>query len=312
MKNSVKNFLIYGLFALLYLHNADSNAQNSKFTEKFLSVLPTEIQSWRLSSPTDSYLPDNLYDYIDGGAELYLSYGFRELLSVTYEAGCAPPIRVDIFDMGDSQNAFGLFTHSRETVEADIGQGSQYFMGLLLFWKDRYFVSVLCSPESDSSRQAVWDLGRRIESAIIQKGKVPGLINRLLPQDLDPASIKYFKHPVWLNTYYFISNENLLQIDQETECVLARYEQGLALIVVYAEETKARSAFENFTQKYYLQADHGGEPVQLPDGRWGASRITGSSVIAVFDAREREHVNTLIDRLEKYFTEHGGRHEKKI
>jgi hypothetical protein len=81
--------------------------------------------------------------------------------------------------------------------------------------------------------------------------------------------------------------------------------------VVYAEETKARSAFENFTQKYYLQADHGGEPVQLPDGRWGASRITGSSVIAVFDAREREHANTLIDRLEKYFTEHGGRHEKK-
>ena len=56
-------------------------------------------------------------------------------MSKTYQKEGQPEIIVDLFDMGTSQNAYGVFSHARETVEQNFGQGSQYTEGLLIFWK---------------------------------------------------------------------------------------------------------------------------------------------------------------------------------
>ncbi len=209
----------------------------------------------------------------------------------------AAPIRVDIFDMGDSRNAFGVFTHSRETVERNFGQGSQYFSGLLLYWQDRFFVSILCSPETELSQSAVWHLGRLIESAIADTGRIPELVYRLPQEGLIPGSVKYFKHPIWLNTYHFISDENLLQIEEHSDCVLARYDLGIALIVSYKDNPTARSAFVNFTENYYSDPEYSGEPVPDTHGKWSVSRISGSYIYAVFNATDRESAIKLLLRL---------------
>ena len=104
---------------------------------------------------------DNLYDYINGGAELYLSYGFNKVINRTYLRPEQPDIVVDLFDMGTSQNAYGVFSHSMETVDAAYGQGSQYSEGLLLFWKDRYYVSIMSYPETTESKKALLALGQK-------------------------------------------------------------------------------------------------------------------------------------------------------
>ena len=41
-------------------------------------LLPERIGSWTIDTEA-VYTPENLYDYINGGAELYISYGFKKV-----------------------------------------------------------------------------------------------------------------------------------------------------------------------------------------------------------------------------------------
>lgn len=72
---------------------------------------PSHLGGWRVVEGPVSYGPDRLYDYLDGGAERYLGYGFRELAHVRYQLGEDPLscVTLDLFDMGGAPGAFGLF-----------------------------------------------------------------------------------------------------------------------------------------------------------------------------------------------------------
>jgi hypothetical protein len=78
-----------------------------------MGLLPdaSRLAGWRVVEGPVSYGPDRLYDYLDGGAERYLGYGFRELVHVRYQRGEDPLacVTLDLFDMGGASGAFGLF-----------------------------------------------------------------------------------------------------------------------------------------------------------------------------------------------------------
>jgi hypothetical protein len=78
-----------------------------------MALLPdvSRLDGWRVVEGPVSYGPDTLYDYLDGGAERYLGYGFRELVHVRYQLGEDPLacVTLDLFDMGGAPGAFGLF-----------------------------------------------------------------------------------------------------------------------------------------------------------------------------------------------------------
>ena len=66
----------------------------------------------------------SLFEYINGGAELYLSYGFERLISAFYQLGDdeEKSIVLDIYDMGTPLQAYGVFGANRRE-EADRAPG---------------------------------------------------------------------------------------------------------------------------------------------------------------------------------------------
>jgi len=90
--------------------------------------------------------PDTLYEKIDGKAQLYLSYNFAELLFTTYAAG-EVSLDVYIYDMGQADNAFGIFKaeESEDGEAAPVGRGGYYSGSSVFFWKGKYYVNVLAS-----------------------------------------------------------------------------------------------------------------------------------------------------------------------
>lgn len=270
--------------------------------------LPGEILGWK-SLPDDHkvYDRESLYDYIDGGAELYLSYDFRRLVSRRYVREGEPDVIVDLFDMGDSQNAFGVFLHSREVVESRFGQGSQYTEGLLLFWKGRYYVSVLASPETAASRGATFELARRIDASILEDGRIPDVVERLPREGLIEESIRFFRHHIWLNSHYYVADENILHIDDSTDAVLAKYERrrsesgakdrrtrGVLLIVRYRDAAAAKAAFDDFT-KHYLPELSESAVVRIEDDTWTGCRLSEDLVVVVFDFYSDEDALQLVE-----------------
>jgi hypothetical protein len=296
MKN---NPLLAGIFFLVVSQQGVTGM--SEVAPDPAALLPDSSLGWKRTDQDHVYGRENLYDYIDGGAELYLSYGFTRLVSRTYAKPGQPEIVLDVFEMRSSSEAFGVFSHSREKEEKDFGQGSQYAGGLLLFWKNNFFISILASPETQESRDATFDLARRIDRAIPAEGPLPALLDLLPEKDLARETIRYFHHHIWLNSYYFIATDNILHIDETTDAVLARYgERGtrsLLLLVRYRDGEAAKAAYDDFVQHYLPEL--GEKPLmRIEDGTWTGCRLWGDLLAVVFNAPTEAAVSRLIEAVE--------------
>ncbi|HUU05165.1 MAG TPA: DUF6599 family protein [Patescibacteria group bacterium] len=246
---------------------------------------PVDVQGWTLAPEAETYTPENLYEYIDGAAELYISYGFEKLFTRRYQRADQPEITVDLFDMGGPGNAFGIFAHSQESPGKAVGRDSEYLDGLLRFWQGRYYGSLLCSPETPESRLALMELGRRLAENLPPDAGRPRSLSLLPLPGLLAGSIRYFHHPAWQNTYVFISAENILEIGPGCEAILAKYDQGgerpVVLLVLYPDRNIAERAFASLRNKFHLPAA-GGEAVKLADEKYCAAALEKKVVAAVW------------------------------
>lgn len=261
--------------------------------------LPEAIEEWEKSPDFSVYTSDDLYTYINGAAELYISYHFTALISQPYLNKDNDEIKIDIFDMGSSENAYGIFSHSREAIDDFVGSDieSDYGGGLLTFWKGRYYISILAYPETESRKLTVQQMARKIASQI-QGVSVRPKIVALLPRDkIQPYSIKYFKHFTWMNMYHFFTNENLLNIDNQTEAVMARYsvdgpKAAVLILLHYPDVAAAIDAANAF--KHRFPADPGLEFTVDSDQLWTGCFRNNNLLIIIADAPSLETAQRLV------------------
>ena len=268
--------------------------------------LPEEIEGWKKSDVLKFFGPDNLFKYINGSAELYISYDFINLVACTYKKKDYPEIKIDIFDMGTSSNAYGVFQHGMEEVDRFVAPeiDSEYAGGLLTFWKGKYYISILAFPETDEKRDVVKKLGQQIVKLIEGKSKKPSIIGLLPEENLVKESIRYFRHHVWLNTHYFISSDNVLKIDKNTEAVLAKYDldnggkkRTVLLLVKYPDQRTASAAYNSFLKSY--MPDHKKGFKKMESERWTGCILKDRKVIIVLNASDKQCAKVLLEKINK-------------
>ncbi len=266
------------------------------------SMLPPEIHGWVREGEDAIYDRETLFDYLDGGAEVYRSFDVRRVLARRYSRPGQPDIIADIFEMGSSADAYGVYHHDlRREGQAGVGNDSEYLEGALQFWKGTFFVSVLTLEENEASARAVLDLGRAIASAIPDTGTPPWLLRILPAKDRLRAQVRYFHDHTSLNSYYFIADRNLLGLDSRTEGVLARYgsdvqgahEEVVLVVVRYPSTQEAEAAHERFLAGYLPEAEEGGV-AQVEGGKWVGVRSQGDLLAAVFDAGSRAEADSML------------------
>ena len=293
-KSMIAIVLVIGMIAGMRV-----TAMMPETVSEFDKILPETIDGWKKAGPPVLYTRQNLSNYIDGGAELYLSYNFMGSLSVKYADPADNEISVDIFDMGTPFDAFGVFAHTRETIETGYGQGSEYADGLLTFWKDRYYVSIMGYPETAALKDVVSKLGRAIAGAIESDGPLPPIIALLPAENLLAETVRYFHHYIWLNSFYFVSNENVLDIGGDTPAALAKYRQAgstfFLLLVRYPDAARAEAAAGRFRQQVLGGAAEGMRPLQ--DGRWTGLQRRGDLVSIVFSAPAAATVRDILAKI---------------
>jgi hypothetical protein len=265
--------------------------------ERFNNVLPAAVDGWAKQGKGTLYDHETLFDYIDGGAELYLSYDFKVAASFVYKKEGAPEINVDIFDMGEAKNAFGVFSQSREVLDNRIGQGMEYAGGLLTFWKDRYYVSLLAYPETEGAKGAVFQLARAIEGSIDGTGKIPRIVELLPHKGLRLETVRYFRHYIWINSHYFISTENILDIERDCEAVLAEYNgddaKHFVLMVHYPTDERAQKAYAGFMKSYLPDAGKDGTK-KIEDGKWSGAAVMDTLLVVVLNSYNKDNIfNTI-------------------
>jgi hypothetical protein len=94
-------------------------ASQQKLPPDFMGV--AGIAGWVLAGTPRTFPKEGLYGYVDGGAEIFLQYGFRNLqvyeLVPEKPAGPKKSIILEIYQMDSPAAAFGIFSTRREGNE---------------------------------------------------------------------------------------------------------------------------------------------------------------------------------------------------
>lgn len=272
--------------------------------KKITEAISIGISGLGKLSTESYYSPDNLYEHINGNAELFISYNFRHLVTMTYGKDESTEITIDVFDMGTSANAYGVFSHSRENEDKFVSDevGSEYGGGLLTFWKGQYYISILAYPETEEKKKVVKRIAKKISELIPGKCIKPVIISQLPSEDLSPFSIRYFYHHIWLNSHYFVSSENILNLGKGTEAVLAKYypnkekkNPAIFLLINYSDTKTAKKASRGFVKNYLPDSENGF--ARLSDGNWAGLEQNGKMLAIVLKSPDRDYAATLLNKV---------------
>ena len=259
--------------------------------------IPKRILDWESVGQDAVYDRKTIYDYMDGGAEVYLAFDFRNAFVRKYKNSSGEEIALDIYDMGSPEEAFGVFSCDREDPEAGIGQDSEYGYGLLRFRQGRFFVSVTAAGDEKRAEKPILELGKAVAPLLGPPGPLPDLLKCLPESGLKENRTSYFHAAVNLNNRFFVASENILGLGKDTDCVFAEYaasptETADLLIVRYQDEARAKAAYEAFLKAYLPEA--GSAAVALTENRkWTMARTHGNCLAVVFEAPSKEYAETL-------------------
>jgi hypothetical protein len=88
-----------------------------------------QVEGWKLSATPTQYTPDNLFEYIDGGADAFLHFDFEELLTASYVNAQKVEITVDLYRHRNAARAFGMYTQERPAGSTRIPVGIEGIAG---------------------------------------------------------------------------------------------------------------------------------------------------------------------------------------
>jgi hypothetical protein len=132
------------------------------------------LKGFEQKGPLIVYNKDNIFDYINGEAEVYLSYGFERLYKQSYwnlESGGL--VLVESYDMGSSEGARGVFERycaERSSGISGLGESACTDSYIVQFQRRNYFFRVASDPSSDPalrpSFEVLYELCKALNEAL--------------------------------------------------------------------------------------------------------------------------------------------------
>ncbi len=253
MKYFQQLFLSLILFALPFKTAAATDG-----TLHWANILPHNIDGWQVQLPDAIYNRANLYEFIDGAAEVYLNYGFRNLFHRTYQRPDQPDILLDIYNMGKGENSYGLFLQQAQNPDSlpRFGQGSQYVRGYLIFWKGPYFIRLLAFQETAQSKKCLLDLATIIDRQIKSTSSLPALTEALPQKKRIARSLRYFHSYFWLQRAFRLPPQNIFQINDSVKIALAQYTDGTTLAVIAYPDSQAADKIKQKLLRDFFRTTH--------------------------------------------------------
>ena len=245
-----------------------------------------DVQGITKEGRSQIYKGKKLFDYINGGAELFYEYGFEQACVQRYQT---PPgeVTVEIYQMDLPVNAYGIYTFDTQGEHPPIGQDATYERGLVTFWRGRYFVRIFSAKED--LKETVLVLGRAIAQKIPEEGERPDILASLPSRGVAGDSLLYFRGRIALNNAYFLSHQDVLALQGEAEGITFQYKpegQSLRVIMVrYPTGPLAEEAFQSLQASDVIKVGTMKNEVFLGKSRrgYGGATVAGDLVILVLD-----------------------------
>ena len=259
-----------------------------------LEGVAAEVNGLRVAGGDESYPASAIFSYLDGGAEVYLAYNLRSCTARRYAGGDRELI-VDVFDMGSSADAFGVFSRDLDGEPVAVGQGARLRPGWLSAWKGRFYLSLTADRDDERAQRELLELGRATAAAVASEGPPPPLLRRLPPEGLDPERRAYLHDHVTLASHAALPAGNPLGLGAVTEVAIGRYRRGeSAATLLLASYPTAAAAGAGAGALATAWGAAPGVATRDEMGRFRAVAAQGPVVAAVVGSLDEETTHALL------------------
>jgi len=140
-----------------------------------------------------------------------------------------------------------------------------------------------------------------ISETIGSDGSLPEVLSKLPGDELIEQSVLYFNHYAWQNAFYYLGDDNYLNITKDTDAVLAKYGKGnkqrYLMMIRYPDKRQAEQALKNFRKEYLENGDK--DILRLEDDYWAGTAEKGKYVMVVLHANSEQEVRDLLNSAQK-------------
>ena len=212
------------------------------FTEDKAGDLFPNLDGWVKDGDPELYYADNLWEYINGAADMYLLYDFQKVATLSYDTEPNGSITVDIYEHSSLREAFGVYSRERPREDVFLAVGAQgyYEKGVLNFFKGNYYVKITGFYIETGEKSLLLSVARDVAARLQGDQQMPEVL-ACFPQDGKVAFSESFIARDFLGRSVLHS------------AYIADYdikgEQKQVFIIEAADEAQARSMLAGYVDK---------------------------------------------------------------
>lgn len=213
-----------------------------------------DLDGFKKESNYPVYTPDDLWDYINGGADSYNALGFVDLNIYEYSRGKKNVIKLEVYRHINNDMAFGIYALERAPSYNFIDRGVQGYSGegFENFFKGSYYIKIYTHSKSKKTLAALAKLSELVDQAIEA------------PTDFPVLVISFPEEGKNINEEMYVS-ENVMGHSFLSDAFRASYSVGDKSFIIYLFTRKENTGINEMVSKYLARQDI--DSNGLPEGK---------------------------------------------
>lgn len=193
------------------------------------------------SGEPELYVGDDLFNLINGGAELYHEYGFVEVLAAEIIDQEGNLLKVEVYDMGSPESAWGIYsiTSTSNAKAFTAGDAGRQGEGFAQFVKGNYMLYLYFTNISAEGLQYIAGC---IAENIDLSFSPPRLMMDVIAGRAGPEKNIYFKGNLGLSAMYNFHYKDMFAY---TEGAAAIYKDLMVFLLAYPDIESCNEGFLN-------------------------------------------------------------------
>lgn len=217
-------------------------------------IIYPQLKGYKIKTDYPVYLPDNLWDFINGAADNYLANGFVDLHVAEYKKGKAV-IKLEIYRHSGNTLAFGIYSSERSPSFRFMNLGAQGYIadGSINFFKGNYYMKIKTYSKKEKVLQAEETLANKVAIMLTGETAMPAILSQF------PAEGKKVNEETFIN-------ESVLGHSFLNKAFKAAYQVGSDEFSIFISDAISPEAAKKTAETYI--ASTGISPVETGDSKF--------------------------------------------